>query len=181
MTSSIDTNGASSGQDWSARAARPADADELVALIRELAVYERLEHLVQVTPDQLARQLFGPRPTCEALVVEVPRQDRAAGPERHVVAFALYFHNFSTFLGKPGLYLEDLYVRPPWRGLGIGKGLLRHLARLAVERDCGRFEWSVLEWNKQAIDVYRAAGAELMEEWRICRVAGDALTKLAGE
>jgi len=150
------------------RAARPDDAKALVGLIRELADYERLLHLVQVTPDQLALHLFGPRPAAEAVVAE--RDGR-------VVAFALFFTNFSTFLGRPGLYLEDLYVQPAHRGEGLGRALLTHLGALAVERGCGRFEWSVLDWNQNAIRFYQKMGATLLPEWRICRVAGDALAR----
>jgi GNAT superfamily N-acetyltransferase len=175
-----------------ARDARPDDAETLVAMIRELAVFEKLEHLVRITPDDLRAQLFGPRPAAYAVVVEAEAntglppgrsQGRPAAPggtaaAREAIAFALYFHNFSTFLGKPGLYLEDLYVRPAWRGQGIGKGLLVHLARIAVGRGCGRFEWSVLDWNTRAIDVYRGIGAQLLDDWRICRVTGEALERL---
>ncbi len=153
------------------RPARPDDSDAIVDMIRELAVFEKLEHLVVVTPTSLRRQLFGERPAAHAVMVETAD----AAP----VAFALYFHNFSTFLGKPGLYLEDLYVKPAWRGRGIGRDLLAHLARLAVEGGCGRFEWSVLDWNTRAIDVYRGAGAQVLDDWRICRVTGDALERLA--
>ena len=155
----------------SIRSARPADASTLVALIRELAEVEQLTHLVQVTPEQLAQHLFGPRPAAECVVVE-------QGDE--VVAFALFFHNFSTFLGQMGLYLEDLYVRPAHRGRGIGRSLLAHLAGLACERGCGRFEWSVLDWNANAIAFYEKIGATVMPDWRICRVTGPGLHALAG-
>lgn len=148
------------------RPATPADVPAIVGLITELAVFEKLEHLVVVTPDSLLPQLFGPRPAAEAVVGEVGGQ---------VVAFALFFHNFSTFLGKPGLYLEDLYVQPAHRGTGLGKALLSHLAALAVERGCGRFEWSVLDWNQRAIDFYEKMGATVMPDWRICRLTGDRL------
>ncbi|MDO9092579.1 MAG: GNAT family N-acetyltransferase [Rubrivivax sp.] len=148
------------------RPATPADVPAIVGLITELAVFEKLEHLVVVTPESLLPQLFGPRPAAEAVVGEVGGQ---------VVAFALFFHNFSTFLGKPGLYLEDLYVQPAHRGTGLGKALLSHLATLAVERGCGRFEWSVLDWNQRAIDFYEKMGATVMPDWRICRLAGDRL------
>ena len=152
------------------RAATADDAPALVGLIRELAEFEQLTHLVVVTADSLAHQLFGPRPAAEAVVVE------HAGA---VVGFALFFTNFSTFLGRPGLYLEDLYVQPAYRGQGLGRRLLRHLGSLAVERGCGRFEWSVLDWNANAIRFYEGMGADVMPDWRICRVTGDALKRLA--
>ena len=152
------------------RPAKPADVAVIVALIRELAVFEKLEHLVVVTPESLRPQLFGERPAAEAVVGEVNGQ---------VVAFALFFTNFSTFLGLPGLYLEDLYVQPAHRGSGLGKALLRHLGALAVARGCGRFEWSVLDWNANAIGFYEKMGATVMPEWRICRVTGPALLDFA--
>ncbi len=151
------------------RPARPEDLPAIVGLITELAQFEKLEHLVVVTPESLRPHLFGPRPAAEAVVGEVGGQ---------VVAFALFFTNFSTFLGRPGLYLEDLYVQPAHRGTGLGKTLLQHLAALAVERGCGRFEWSVLDWNQRAIDFYEAMGATVMPEWRICRVTGEKLAAL---
>jgi GNAT superfamily N-acetyltransferase len=153
------------------RPAVEADVPAIVGLIRELAVYERLEHLMQATPERLHPHLFGPRPAAEAVVAQ------ANGGE--VVAFALFFTNFSTFLAKPGLYLEDLYVQPGWRGRGIGKALLEHLGALAVQRGYGRFEWSVLDWNETAIGFYRRMGASLLADWRICRVTGDALATFA--
>ena len=152
------------------RAAVPADVPAIVGLIRELAEFEQLGHLVKVTPQSLEPHLFGVRPVAEALVVELDRQ---------VVAFALFFTNFSTFLGQPGLYLEDLYVQPAHRRAGIGRALLRQLATLAVQRQYGRFEWSVLDWNQDAISFYTSMGATLMTDWRICRVAGESLTALA--
>jgi GNAT superfamily N-acetyltransferase len=152
------------------RPATEADSPALVGLIRELAVFERLEHLVVVTPEALATHLFGPRPAAEAVVAE-------QGGE--LVAFALFFTNFSTFLGRPGLYLEDLYVQPAHRGSGLGKALLQHLGALAVQRGCGRFEWSVLDWNADAIRFYEAMGATVMPEWRICRLTGDGLRRFA--
>lgn len=148
---------------------RPAvreDAGRILAFIRELAEYEKLAHEAVADEAGLARQLFGPTPRAEVLIAEVDGE--AAG-------FALFFHNFSTFVGKPGLYLEDLFVRPEHRGLGIGQALLRRLAQLAVERGCGRFEWSVLDWNVNAIGFYERMGATVMPDWRICRVTGDAL------
>jgi GNAT superfamily N-acetyltransferase len=153
------------------RDAQPQDLPAIVGLIRELAEFEQLTHLVRVTPETLQPHLFGPRPVAEALVGEVQGQ---------VVAFALFFTNFSTFLGQPGLYLEDLYVQPAHRRTGLGRALLQRLAALAVQRGCGRFEWSVLDWNAGAIDFYRRLGATVMPDWRICRVTGPALTALAG-
>ena len=153
---------------------RPAelrDVGAIVQLIRDLAEFEQLTHLLQVTPEKLRPQLFGERPAAEALVAEIG--DGKGGGE--VVAFALFFTNFSTFLALPGLYLEDLYVKPGQRGSGIGRALLTRLAALAVERQYGRFEWSVLDWNEHAIRFYPGMGATVMPEWRICRVSGDAL------
>jgi GNAT superfamily N-acetyltransferase len=148
------------------RRAEPRDVPAIVDLIAELAAYEKLTHLMQATPETLHPHLFGDKPVAEALVGEV---------EGSVVAFALFFSNFSTFLARPGLYLEDLYVQPRHRGLGLGKALLEHLGALAVERGCGRFEWSVLDWNQSAIDFYQRMGATVMPDWRICRLTGDAL------
>jgi len=148
------------------RAAEPRDVPAIVGLIRELADFERLSHLVQVTPQSLHPQLFGDKPAAEAVVAE---------REGQVIGFALFFTNFSTFLGLPGLYLEDLYVQPPHRGSGVGRALLSHLAGLANQRGYGRFEWSVLDWNVNAIRLYEGMGATVMAEWRICRVSGDAL------
>jgi len=152
------------------RAARREDVPAIVALIRELAVYENLEHLAVATPETLEPHLFGERPACECLVGE---QGGA------VVAFALFFHNFSTFLCRPGLYLEDLYVQPAARGTGLGKALLKRLAQIAVERGCGRFEWCVLDWNVSAREFYERMGATMQPDWRLCRVTGDALRRLA--
>ncbi len=154
------------------RNAQAADAPTLVGLIHELAAFEQLSHLVSVTPQSLAQHLFGPQPAAQCVVFE-------QGTE--IVAFALFFHNFSTFLGQPGLYLEDLYVRPAYRGQGIGRSLLVHLAGLARDRGCGRFEWSVLDWNANAIAFYEKLGATVMPDWRICRVTGPGLQTLAGE
>lgn len=151
------------------RPAEPRDAADLHRLIVALADFEHLAHLVRATPETIAVQLFGARPAAEAVVAE------RAG---RVVGFALFFANFSTFLARPGLYLEDLFVEPGERGRGTGKALLVHLARLAVARGCGRFEWSVLDWNASAIAFYETMGATVMPDWRICRVAGDALATL---
>lgn len=148
------------------RGAQPGDVPAIIGLVRELAEFEKLTHLVEVTPQRLHTHLFGDRPVAEAVVAQV---------DARVVGFALFFTNFSTFLGKPGLYLEDLYVQPAHRSAGIGQALLAHLAALARQRDCGRFEWSVLDWNVDAIRFYERMGATLLPEWRICRVTGDAL------
>ena len=152
---------------YTLRAAEPRDVGAIVELIRGLAEFERLTHLLEVTPERLAPHLFGTKPVVEAWVAEIE-----GGA---VVAFALFFTNFSTFLGKPGLYLEDLYVEPAWRARGIGGALLKRLGRLAVERGYGRFEWSVLDWNVHAIRFYERTGASVLPEWRICRVTGPAL------
>jgi hypothetical protein len=152
------------------RAAEPRDLPAIVGLIGELAEFERLTHLLQVTVETLRPHLFGPKPVAEAVVGEVNGE---------VVAFALFFTNFSTFLAKPGLYLEDLYVQPAHRGRGLGRALLEHLGALAVERGCGRFEWSVLDWNEHAIRFYKGMGATVMPDWRICRVTGEALERFA--
>lgn len=152
------------------RPAAPADAGIILRFVRELADYEREPDAVEATEAMLAEALFGDRPDAEALIAEVD-----AVP----IGFALFFHNFSTWKGKRGIYLEDLYVTPAARGSGAGKALLRRIARLAVERGCARFEWSVLDWNTPAIDFYRAMGAVAMEEWTVQRVSGDALLRLA--
>ncbi len=152
---------------------RPAvatDAGLILAFVRELAEYEKLSHEVVTDEAGLAAQLFSEHPHAEVLIAEV--DGAPAG-------FALFFHNFSTFVGKPGLYLEDLFVRPTFRGLGLGKRLMVRLAQIAVERDCGRFEWSVLDWNTPAIDFYRSLGAVGKDEWTVQRVSGDALQTLA--
>jgi len=154
------------------RAAERRDVAAIVELIRALAEFERLTHLLQVTPERLEPHLFGTKPVAEALVAE---SDGA------VVAFALFFTNFSTFLAQPGLYLEDLYVTPAQRGRGIGKALLTRLARLAAERGCGRFEWSVLDWNERAIGFYRGLGATVMPDWRICRITAEGLERFRAE
>src|SRR5689334_4122599 len=153
------------------RSASPADLPVILQLIRGLAEYEKLSHECVATEDALRRTLFGARPQAE--VVLAFADDRAAG-------FALFFHNYSTFLARQGIYLEDLFVFPEFRGRGIGKRLLAHLAQLAVERDCGRLEWSVLDWNADAIRFYESLGAKAMDEWTVYRVTGEALGRLAG-
>ncbi|PTL81912.1 GNAT family N-acetyltransferase [Vitiosangium sp. GDMCC 1.1324] len=152
------------------RSATPADIPTITRLVRALAEYEKLSHEVVLREEDLHQHLFGPRPYAEVVLAEEGAQ---------VVGMALFFHNYSTFLGKPGLYLEDLFVLPEFRGHGHGKQLLKHLAKLAVERDCGRFEWAVLDWNTPAIEFYKSLGAVPMHDWTVFRVAGDALQRLA--
>ncbi len=153
------------------REARSSDVEQILELIVELADYERSVDSVKVTVEQLQSALFSSHPTVHALVAE-------AGAE--VVGFALYFLNFSTWEGVPGIYLEDLFVRPEHRGSGLGKALLGALAELAVRRGYARFEWSVLDWNQPSIDFYRALGAVPMDEWTVYRLSGDALQHAAG-
>lgn len=155
------------------RPAEAADVASIVGLITELAEFESLTHLLQLTPQKLQMALFGEHPLVECVVVEHPEPQRGGAPA--LVAFALFFTNFSTFLGQPGLYLEDLYVQPAHRRVGLGKALLEHLGRLAVARGYGRFEWSVLDWNENAIGFYQRMGATLLPDWRVCRVTGEAL------
>lgn len=153
------------------RPAIPGDVPLILRFVRELAEYEREPDAVEATELMLNDALFGPKPVAEAVIAEL-------GGE--AVGFALFFHNFSTWTGRPGIYLEDLYVTPGARGSGAGKALLRHLAGLALDRGCARFEWAVLDWNTPAIDFYRAMGATPQDEWTVQRVTGDALVKLAG-
>lgn len=152
------------------RSATPGDVPLVLSLIRELAEYERAPDQARATPELLRDALFGPRPACECVVGEI---DGVAQ------GFALFFHNFSTWEGRRGMYLEDLFVRPSARRCGLGHALLRHVARIAVERRCARFEWAVLDWNTPAIEFYRALGARPMEEWTTFRVDADALETLA--
>jgi GNAT superfamily N-acetyltransferase len=153
----------------SIQAATPEDIPELLSFIREIAEYEKLLHEVVATEEGLRSALFGPRP-CVEVVFLVEDGKKAA--------FALFFHNFSTFVGKPGLYLEDLYVRPEYRRKGYGKRLLGHLAKLAIERGCGRMEWAVLDWNKPALDFYELIGAVPMSGWTLQRLTGKNLQSL---
>ena len=153
------------------RAAERGDTALILELIRGLAEYEKLSHEVVATPELLEKWLFGERPVAEVLIAEWEGLPRG---------FALFFHNFSTFLGRPGFYLEDLYVQPEFRGRGIGKALLLRLARLAVERGYGRVEWSVLDWNEPAIQFYKSLGAKPMDEWTVFRLTGDGLTAAGG-
>lgn len=152
------------------RLATPTDVPVLFELIQALAEYEKLSHLVTGTVDALQDHLFGAKPYIEAILADY---------EGQTVGFALFFSNYSTFLTKPGIYIEDLFVRPEFRRQGIGKALLTYVAQLAVERDCGRLEWSVLDWNEPAIAFYQRLGATVLPDWRICRVTGDALPQLA--
>jgi len=153
------------------RFATPEDVPTILRFIRELAEFEREADKVVATEALLHEAMFGERPVAEAVMAE-----RDGEP----LGMALFFHNFSTWTGWRGLYLEDLYVTPAARGSGVGKALLSHLAAIAVDRGCSRFEWAVLNWNQKAIDFYKAMGAEPMDEWTVNRVSGDALTKLAG-
>jgi len=151
--------------------ATKADAPQILVFIKALAEYERLADAVVATEDGLRETLFGERRYAECVIARW--KGEPAG-------FALFFHNYSTFLGRPGVYLEDLFVNPAFRGLGIGKALLQHLAKLALERNCGRLEWSVLDWNESAIGFYKSLGAEPLDDWTIFRVKGEALKNLAG-
>jgi len=151
------------------RRATREDAPAVLRLIRALADYEKLSHEVVASESALAETLFGPDPAAEVLLAE--EGGRAVG-------FALFFRNYSTFLGRPGIYLEDLFVEPEWRGRGVGKALLKAVARLAVERGCGRFEWLVLDWNEPAIGFYRSLGARPMDGWTVMRLTGEALRRL---
>lgn len=153
------------------RFATPGDLTAIAQMIRALAEYEKLSHECTFDDAQLQLELFGPRPGAEVLVAEVKGQ---------VVGFALFFHNFSTFLARKGIYLEDLFVLPEVRGQGHGKALLQKLAQVAVERGCGRFEWSVLKWNTPAIEFYRSLGAVPLDAWEMRRLTGPALEALAG-
>jgi GNAT superfamily N-acetyltransferase len=150
--------------------ARPQDAAALMRLVRELARFEKLEDRVVATEQQFRDELASPERVVEAVL---------AWKAQEAVGFALFFHSFSTFLGRRGLYLEDLYVVPEARGQGVGRRLIAHLAAVAVQRGCARFEWAVLDWNGGAIGFYRSIGAEVLPDWRICRVTGDALRELA--
>ena len=152
------------------REARADDAALVLAFIRELADYERLAHEVTATREAIAETLFGDAPAAEVLIAEWDGEP---------AGFALFFPNYSTFLARPGIYLEDLFVRPDYRGRGIGTALLARLAAIAVARGCGRLDWSVLDWNAPAIAFYRALGAEVMEDWRTSRLSGDALRRVA--
>lgn len=161
------------GTDFRIRPAAPADIPAIFRLIRGLADYERLTDAVSATEDGLRETLFGPKPSAEVLL-------GTPGADADAVGLALFFQNYSTFLARPGLYLEDLFVTPQWRGRGLGRQLLARLASIAVERDYGRLEWAVLDWNEPAIEFYRKRGARMLTEWTLCRVTGEAMQKLAG-
>ncbi len=152
------------------KTASESDAPLVLDFIKKLADYEKLSYEVSATPEDLKNTLFSENSNSEAIIGYWDEQP---------VTFAIFFHNYSTFLGKKGLYLEDLFVLPEFRGKGIGKKMLKHLAKTAIDRDCGRFEWSVLDWNKPAIQFYKSIGAELKQEWIITRVTGESLIKLA--
>jgi GNAT superfamily N-acetyltransferase len=157
--------------DFQIRSGTERDIPLILRMIKGLAEYEKLSDQVIATEDGLRESLFGAHPAAEVVI-------GYAGEE--AAGFALFFHNYSTFLGQRGLYLEDLFVFPEWRGQGLGRQLLAHLARIAVDRGCGRMEWSVLDWNEQAMRVYRGIGATPLDDWTICRITGDALHRLAG-
>jgi GNAT superfamily N-acetyltransferase len=146
---------------------------DLHRMVRELAEFERLADLCVSSPGDLERALFGERPVAEALIA------RAEGKSEDVAGFALFFHTYSTFIGQPSLWLEDVFVRPPYRGQGLGRRFLTELAALARERGCGRFEWAVLDWNRPAIGFYESLGAKVLPDWRIARVTGEGLARLA--
>lgn len=152
--------------------ASEADVSVVLALIKDLAAYEKMSGEVVATEDDIRRSLFSDSPSAEALIARLGSD---------AIGFALFFHNFSTFLGRPGLYLEDLYIKPAWRGRGYGRQLLAALARLAVERRCGRMEWSVLDWNDLAMKSYRRVGAAPLDEWTVWRLTGSALESLAAQ
>lgn len=157
------------------RDARPQDIPHVLGLMREMAEFEKLTDIFKATEASLQRSFFGENPAAHCLVAHASDQ-----PELPV-AYIMWFHNYSSFLDKRGLYLEDVYVQPAHRGNGVGKMVLKHLAQLAIEQGCGRFEWTVLDWNQNAIDFYKYHGAEILPEWRIVRVTGDALQRLAAQ
>jgi len=165
-----DTAAPPAASEFRIEAATERDVPLILQLIKGLAEYERLSEHVTATEDDLRASLFGAAPAAEVAIAYEGSQP---------VGFALFFHNYSTFLGQRGLYLEDLFVKPEWRGRGVGRALLRHLARIAVERNCGRMEWAVLDWNMPAIRFYRRLGARAMEDWTVFRLAGDSLASLA--
>ncbi|RCS58717.1 GNAT family N-acetyltransferase [Parvibium lacunae] len=160
---------------------RPAtvfDTEILVDLVKQLAQYEKLEHQLEISVPKLAAEMFGSRPAAEA-VIAWECQDCQGKPQETAVGFAMYFTNFSTFLSRRGLFLEDLFVVPSRRGLGYGKALIQTVAKIAQQRNAGRFEWIVLDWNESAIQFYASLGAQVLPEWRIIRVTGDAIRQIA--
>jgi GNAT superfamily N-acetyltransferase len=173
VTTQHDAPTASNGRSFRIAPASPDDVSDLQRLVRALAEYERLTALCTSTEADLASALFGPHPVAEALIARLDTKSQDC------VGFALFFHTYSTFLGRRSLWLEDLFVEPAHRGAGIGRALLVELAVLARERGCGRFEWAVLEWNAPAIAFYEGLGATILADWRIARVTGDALDRLA--
>ena len=154
------------------RSATAEDAEIMLALIIELAIYEKAEHEVLTTADEIRTSMFGSNSKASALIAEVDNKP---------VGYAVYFYNYSTWLGKNGIYLEDIYVSPDYRQQGIGKALLQNVANIAVTNDCGRVEWSVLDWNTQAIDFYQSLGAKPQDEWTVYRLSGDELTRFAAK
>ncbi len=155
--------------DFCLRSPIPTDVPAIFGLIQALAAYEQLSNAVTGTQTALERDLFGDRPAIEVVVAEVNNQ---------IIGFALFFSNYSTFLTKSGIYLEDIFVLPEYRGVGIGKALIKYLANLAIKRECGRLEWSVLDWNQPAINFYESIGAKILPDWRICRLTGTVLIEL---
>jgi GNAT superfamily N-acetyltransferase len=150
---------------------KPDEVAGLLELIRELARFERLEHEVEATVESLAESLFGPKPVAGALI---------ARANSELAGYALYFYTFSSFIGRAGIWLEDLYVRPPFRRQGLGRGLIEAVARIGAEKNCGRFEWTTLNWNKNALDFYRKLGAKTMDEWVLVRLNAEGLKRVAG-
>lgn len=161
----------------SIRPARPEDADSILMLIRGIADYEKLSHEVVATREKIVETLFGEKKFAECLLAQLGEHQEAES-QKQTVGFALFFHNYSTFLGQPGIHLEDLFVLPDFRGQGIGKKLLQAVAHIAVEQNCGRMEWAVLDWNQPAIDFYDSLGAVPMKQWFTYRLAGKALQQV---
>lgn len=155
------------------RAAAPSDVNQIIGLMRDMAEFEKLLDQFEATEQAVHSNLFGEFPAAKALVITPVDQPN------HLVGYIFWFHNYSTFKAKRGLYLEDIYIRPEHRGQGLGGFVLKHLAKLAVSLDCGRFEWVVLDWNQKAIDFYEYHGAELLQDWRVVRLENEALLKLA--